>query len=129
MPVGLALPVGVSSSGGARLVDGDTNDNKIISLALGSDDNENAFNQDIGLGIDMVFALQSPATRGKIMGRLRQIFRRFEAQKRYRFLSNTVVWSENTDTGDLTLEFKYLNLESDETNTFRRTYTASEQVS
>lgn len=129
MPVGLRLPVGVSSSGGAALVDSDANDNKIISLALGSDDNENAFNQDIGLGIDMVFAISDPHVRGKVMGRLRRIFRRFEAQKRYKLLPGTVKWSQESETQDLTLEFKYLNLESDEEQTFSRTYRASEQVS
>lgn len=124
MPVGLDIPVGVNPSGGARLVDGDVNDNKIISMALGDDDNENAFQQNIGLGIDMIFAIEDPAVRAKIMGRLRAIFRSFEAQKRYRLMPATVKWSQDSETQDLILEFKYLNLESDEVNTFKRTLTS-----
>jgi len=126
MPVGLALPVGVNTSGGVKLVDSDENDNKIISLALGMDDNENAFQQGIGLGIDMVFAISDPATRGRILGRLKQIFRRFEAQKRYRLRPATLKWTEDSDTQDLVLEFKYINLESDEERTFSRTFSAEE---
>lgn len=128
MPVGLRLPVGVSSYGGVSLVSSDENDNKIISLALGSDDNENAFNQDIGLGDDMVYAISDPHVRGKIMGRLKRIFRRFEAQKRYKLLPGTAKWSEDSAEQEIILEFKYLNLESDEEKTFSRTYKTNEQV-
>lgn len=126
MPVGLALPVGVDASGGAKLVDSDENDNKIIMLALGDDSNENAFQQGIGLGIDMVFAISDPAIRGRIMGRIKQIFRRFEAQKRYRLVPSTVKWSQDSETQDLTLEFKYINLESDEPRNFSRTFSGED---
>jgi len=121
MPVGLALPVGVSSSGGARLVSSDENNNKIIALALGSDDNENAFQQDIGLGDFMVFSVEDPTVRGKIMGRMRKIFQRFQAQKRFRLLTETVEWFPDSENQDLVLQFKYHDLESDEIKTFSKT--------
>jgi len=120
MPVGFALPVRASSSGGIRLVGGDENNDKLISLALGSDENENAFQQDIGLGDFMVFDTESPAIRGKIMSRLRKIFQRFEAQKRFRLLPETVEWSSDQGNQDLILQFKYHDLESDEIKTFSR---------
>lgn len=123
MPTGLKLPVGVNSSGGVALVDGDDNDNKIIKLALGSDDNENAFQQGIGLGDSMVFDTSDQAVRGRIMGRLRQIFRRFEAQRRFRLSPASVKWSEDSATQELILEFNYTNLENDEVNTFREDIT------
>ncbi len=129
MAVGLKLPVGTSSTGGVALVDSDENDNKIISLALGSDDNENAFNQDIGLGVDMVFAISDPHIRGRIITRLRQIFKRFEAQKRFKLFPSTIKWTEDSTEQELTLEFKYLNIESDEEKTFSRTYKETRQVS
>jgi hypothetical protein len=122
MPRGLAMPVRVAPWGGAAISDSDENDNKIIMLALGSDDNENAFQQDIGMGEAMIFDVSDPTLRGRIVGKLRQIFRRFETQKRYRLMGDTVRWTENAATGDLELTFKYLNLESDEPQTFSRNF-------
>jgi hypothetical protein len=122
MPQGLAMPVRVAPWGGAAISDSDENDNKIIMLALGSDDNENAFQQDIGMGEAMIFDVSDPTLRGRIVGKLRQIFRRFETQKRYRLMGDTVRWTENPETGDLSLTFKYLNLESDEPQTFSRNF-------
>lgn len=126
MPRGFAMPVRVAPWGGLLLVEGDENDAKIISLALASDDNENAFQQDIGLGEAMVFDISDAQLRGGIMGRVRSIFRRFEAQKRYRLLSETLRWTEGD--GELTLTFKYHNLESDEIKDFSKTYTNGETV-
>jgi len=122
MPVGLAIPVTVSSTGGMRLVESDENNSKIIALALGSDENENAFQQDIGLGDFMVFALEDANIQGKILGRLRDIFKRFEAQKRFRLMTNTIEWTTDPATQELTLQFRYLDLESDEVNTYNKTF-------
>ena len=47
---GIKIPVGASKSGGAATITGDENDKQIISVALGSTDNENAFQQEISLG-------------------------------------------------------------------------------
>lgn len=121
MPRGLALPVRVAPWGGVALVEGDDNDFKIISLALGSDDSENAFQQDIGLGESMIFDVSDPQLRGRIVGKIRNIFRRFETQKRYRLLGETMRWVPGAE-GELILEFKYINLESDERQTFSRAY-------
>jgi hypothetical protein len=140
MTMGIKLPIKIAPSGGVSLVDSDDNDFKIISLALGSDDNENAFNQDIGLGIDLVYSVRSPHIRGKIIGGLRKIyirgkiigglrkiFAKFEAQKRYKLIPSTIKWIEGPEDGELTLEIKYLNLESDEIKTFSRTISANDQ--
>lgn len=124
MPRGLALPVRVAPWGGVLLIEGDDNDHKIIALALGSDDNENAFQQDIGLGESMIFDVNDPQLRGRIVAKIRAIFRRFETQKRYRLLGETMRWNPG-EAGELTLEFKYINLESDETKTFSRSYRGS----
>ncbi len=118
------MPVGVNSSGGAALDGGDSNDNKIIMISLGSDDNENAFQQGIGLGQEMSFENSDPAVRGLIIGRLRQIFRQFEALRRFRLFASSVTWGEDPETQELLLTFKYLSLETDEVNTFRRTFGA-----
>lgn len=125
MPVGLRLPVGVNSSGGFALVESDENDKKIIYLALADDDNENAFQQNIGLGSGMIFDNSDQQLRGKVQRKLLEIFRRFEAQKRYILRVNTIRWEENPDTQELTLSFFFLNIESNEDKEFRESFTAA----
>jgi len=125
MAVGLYVPVGVSPGGGALLSDGEDNDRKIIFLALGSDDNENAFQQQIGLGNEMVFGVNDPQIRGTILTRIKRLFRQFEAQKRYRLVNRTLKWREDSANQEMILEFEYLNLETDEIQTFQRTFTQS----
>lgn len=122
--IGLKIPVGVNSYGGAALTEGDDNNNKIISAALGSDENENAFQQDITLGIGMIFDLNDPILRAKILRRTYQLFDLFKDQKRFKIKKDTVKWEENGE--ELILEFKYVNLESDEDILFRRTFTAAD---
>lgn len=126
MATGLRIPVGASPSGGAALVGGDDNDTKIIKTALSSDDSENAFQQDIGMGESMVFNLNDPVLRAKIRRRLVQIFANFQTQKRFKLLKNTIEWTEDSVAQELILEFKYLNLESDEEKPLRRVFSASE---
>lgn len=126
MPTGLRVPVGANPGGGAALVDSDDNDNKIISLALGSCDNENAFQQDIGIGDNMVFDVSDTTLRAKIIRRLNGIFKDFEQQKRYRLVKDTIKWEEGD--GELSLSFKYLNLESDEPKDFNQKFTQSGSV-
>lgn len=124
MPKGLKLPLGVTSAGRAATVDSDENDQKIIRMALGSDENENAFQQDIGLGHNMVFDVSDATLRAKIVARLTRIFNLFETQKRYKLKRETLVWGENAAEGELTLSFMFINLESDEEKPFRHSFKA-----
>lgn len=124
--IGLRIPVGVSSHGGARLVSGDVNDTKIITIALGSSENENAFQQDITLDEGMVFDLNDPTVRAKILRRLYLIFENFRVKKRFKLKKETIDWEEDPKEQELTLEFTYTNLESDEDILFRRAFTASD---
>jgi hypothetical protein len=122
MPTGLAVPVGVGQDGGARLADGDGNDAKIILLALGSDDNENAFQQNIGLGEGMVFDIADPTSRSRITRRLVEIFRRFEAQQRYILRTNTIQWTQDSNNQTTYLSFLYVQVESDQEKEFRQQF-------
>ena len=126
MPKGLRIPVGVGPNGGAALVSGDSNDSKIIKVSLGSDENENAFQQDISLGLGMVFDLNDPTMRAKILRRVYKIFEEFRVQKRFRLKKETIKWSEDSATQELIIEFKYVNLESDEEVLFRRSFTSTD---
>lgn len=123
MPKGLRMPVGVSSTGGVALVDGEENDRKIIWNALGDCYSEHAFQQDIGLGGDMVFDINDAALRARILRRLVNIFAAFEVQKRYKLKRETVNWTVSSTNQELQLDFKYFNIESDEEQSFARVFT------
>ncbi|KKM81515.1 hypothetical protein LCGC14_1329070 [marine sediment metagenome] len=120
MARGLKVPMGVDITGGAAWVDGEKNDRKTIFTALGDCDSENAFQQELGLGIGMIFDPSDETVRAKILRRLKSIFRVFEEADRYRLLTETISWTEGD--GELTLEFKYRNLETDEERSFAQTF-------
>lgn len=123
MPRGLRMPVGVDGTGGAALVESEDNDTKIIYLALGSGHNENAFQQEIALGDDMIFDLADPALKARILRRVNRIFDDFVRLKRYKLVRDSVRFKEDPANQELSLEFKYINLESDEERTFSRKFT------
>lgn len=126
MATGLSIPVGVNNKGGANLSSGDENDRKIISLSLGDDDNENAFQQNIGLGVGSIFGVSDELLRSKILRRLNEVFRRFQAQKRFIIRSDTIKWiKDENQNQELTLEFRYVSIESDEEKLFRQNFDAS----
>ena len=119
---GLDIPVGVNSSGSAATLTGDEQDKKIISLALGSDENENAFQQDIGLGNLAIFKSNDQRTRTEVIRRIKVIFEFFESQHRFKLIEDSITWEEGSSNGEMVLEFYYLNIESDELTPFQRTY-------
>jgi len=119
MPKGISIPLEVSASGGALTVKSDENDKKIIRLALSDDDNENAFQQNIGLGERMIFELDTPSMRSWIVQRTKKIFVMFAAQKRFKLLDDTIMWDDQNSVGGKSMvKFRYLNLESDEEKEF-----------
>jgi len=122
MAKGLKLPVGVDSMGGAAMVEGEDDNKQVIMAALSDCDNDHAFQQDIGLGVDMIFDISDPISRARILRKVRSIFDRFEALHRFRLLTDTLRWT--TDEGELTLEFIYHDIESDEDRPFARTFTS-----
>lgn len=120
MPTGIKLPFKVNSSGGISLSSDEEQNAQIIKLKLGDGDNENAFQQNITLGIDMIFAIGDPVIQGKITGRLYNAFEDFERDKRFKLLKNTIEWVEGD--GEMTLSFRYIDLESDQPKTFTETF-------
>jgi len=116
----LKIPLGVDASGGAAMVESDDLNTQLIMTALSDCDNENAFQQELGLGPEMIFDLSDPGARAKILRRVYQIFDNFEAQHRFRLLRETIRWE--TEDGDLSLHFTYHDLESDELKPFAKTF-------
>jgi len=125
MPTGLAVPMKANKAGGIARVTGDENDTKIIRIALTDGDNDNAFQQDFTLGQSMIFDLNDATLRARITMRVIRIFERFEKQNRFKLFADTMKWTENSKEQTLELEFRYLNLESDEPKTFAHTFGAS----
>jgi len=124
MATGLAIPVGVGPGGGAAVVSGDDNDRKIIRTALLDDSNENAFQQNPGLGLTPIFDISDTVSKSRIMSRLVSIFQKFEAQKRYKLVQGSVNWA-TTALGELVLSFVYWNMESDNQRDFEMSFAKS----
>lgn len=120
MPLkGLALPVTATSAGRSAISEGDDHASKILKVALSDCDNNNAFQQDRGLrSVETVFAVSTLELRAQVRRRLLAIFRQFERDALYKLVDDSVTWSDDNDDGDLVLSFDYINLESDERETF-----------
>ena len=88
MAKGLSVPIGVDGTGGTLWVEGEPNDRKTIMTSLGDCESENAFQQDLGLGAEMVFANSTVDLRSSIMRRVKSIFLEFRRQHRYKLLNN-----------------------------------------
>jgi len=122
MPTGLKVPISVGPNGGLALVHGDEQDKKIIALALGDGDNENAYMQNITLGQNMIFDIADDSIRAQITNRIKRIFKNFQAQNRFKLLGDTMKWNYDDSDGTITLSFRYLNIESDKINEFEKNY-------
>lgn len=116
---GLSIPLEANSHGGLKLVSGDDQDDKIIRVALLDTTNNNAFAQNKGgVANGVVFGVMSDAIRATVVGRLRALFRQFQNEKRFALITDSVLWQELPDTGQLILSFRYICLESDATKDF-----------
>ena len=113
MASGISIPVRIGPTGRTVISSEDDQADKIVRLALSSGDNDNAFQQDISLGEDAVFAKKDPGFRAKTVARLIRIFGRFESEKRFKLIRNSIKW-ENGLPGESVLRLKYQNLETDQ---------------
>lgn len=123
MPTGLRLPVGVNRRGGTATLTADEQARKIVRLVLGDADSDNAFQQNIGLGSRVVFAVSSPSFRATVIERLKEIFAELERLRLYKLDTTSINWTREAE-GELTLRLTYYNLESDEPSEFAKTYKA-----
>ncbi len=63
---GLKIPIGVGPTGRTETLFGDAQSEKIIRLGLSDTDNENAFQQNIGLGLAHVFDVNRVGARTRV---------------------------------------------------------------
>jgi len=126
MASGISIPIRPSASGGMAIASGNEQDTNVLMLALASDDNDNGFQQNGGLGISMVFDIADPQARADILAQLRRVFARFERLKRFKLLENTIRWvDDKTKPGETVLACKYIALESDRVQDFSKSYYAA----
>ncbi len=124
MSRGLALPVGATNTGSSKQTEGDEQASKVILLALSDNDNDNAFQQDEGLGAAHVFQLSDAGTRAYVNNRLKEIFAKFARVRLYQLQQSSIKWAKGDEAGDKVLEFKYINLETNEVQEFKKVYRA-----
>lgn len=100
------------------MLEGDAEDSKIIRTAIKDCDSDHAYQQDLGIGSDMVFDILSPEGQSRVMRKVKRVFEAFRAEQRFKLVNGSLRVVGDTEA-ELTLEFKYINLESDEEQTFR----------
>jgi len=126
MASGISIPMRPSASGGMARASGNEQDTNILMLALASDDNENSFQQNQGLGVSMIFDIADPQARADILAQLRRVFARFERLKRFKLLEQTIRWIDDpANPGETVLACKYIALESDSLQDFDKKYYAA----
>lgn len=122
MAKGIQIPVKVNAYGGTSVVEGDSYADQVLRIGLSGHSNMNAFQQDTGLGEGMIFGLDSTSTKASVLRRLYAIFEEWEAQRLYKLMAETIKWVSDSSVGDLILEFKYINLETDQVKSFEKRF-------
>ena len=74
----------------------------------------------------LILPLHRPGLRGLLVVKIKKLFARFELQKRFKMLTDTLEWTEISDSGELKLEFRYMDLETDEEKGFSRNFRAGD---
>jgi len=120
----LKIPIGVDSTGGTKTVSSDDRKRQLISIALSSGDSLNAFQQDINLGMGMIFGKDGTDLRSSVLRRLYAIFDQFEVDKLFQLMRETIQWNSNNE-GELTLNFYYIDIETDSQQFFAKNFTVN----
>lgn len=104
-------------------IEGDAYADQVIRTGLSDHDNSNAFQQDTGLGSGMTFGMTDTSQKASILRRLYEMFAAWEEDRLFRLMRETIKWGVDSGSGELVIEFKYINLESDETISFKKKFT------
>lgn len=107
---GIALPFQTNGRGRLVLCESEEQLRKIIMLNLMNLDSDNPFQSDLGLGAEMIFALQSEQLKAELRRRINATFRRLQLQNRAR-LAKQPVFTERSETQELEVNISYINLE------------------
>ena len=115
MAIGLKMPVGVTSAGGAALLDEPDELRKLVILAISEGEDDNPFQQ---LGIDMriIFAQNDPSAVALARSSITAILNKFD--ERLALDSSVPIQFNIEENGELRVQFRYVNLDSNEPNDF-----------
>lgn len=112
---GIAVPFSSDGRGRLALVSGDEQLRKIIICGLMDCENENPFNQDIGLGSQMIFAQNIDSLQADLRRRINALFRRLQLADRAR-LASPVKFTVNSAEQELECDVHYLNIEENKSS-------------
>jgi hypothetical protein len=111
MATGLALPVG-AQQGRASLASGEDQLQKILLTALADCDNENPYQQGLGIDTSVVFDINDYETQAYIRRHISEVFSRFEAEGRARLQSGSPNFAIDSETQELVATINYVNLKT-----------------
>ena len=114
MPVGLRMPVGVDESGGAAIAQPAEQSHKILRTALSPCYSWHAFQQDLGLGENEIFDVNSPLIIPRLRRRVKRILNAFRADDRYKLVPGSLTVAESAEgSGEIAISFRYIDIEAD----------------
>ena len=121
MATGIALPF-KGISGAVATVSGSAQLQKLIIVRLSDCDSANPF-QDLGIGADVIFGIDSEESRNVLRLRILEVFKHFEQAGRAKLMGGYPVFAFNSSTQELQADIKYINLEIAQPEEFHLAYT------
>lgn len=117
---GISLPFRANKNGEVALSSGIQNDEEEIILAIISDENNNAFLQNQGIGSDQIFRANGSQIESTLTARLIAVFDSFERQNRFILHRDSV---QVLKTGImLEVRFRYFNIENSEEREYSKQF-------
>ena len=121
MATGLKIPVGVDKSGGAAI---ETNSQeqlkKLVILALSEGGDDNPFH-DLGLAPNLIFQIKDSAFRAQAQREIERVLAQFP--ERVSMIPNEPITFEEDVEGEVSVNFKYIELEKNTVEEFSTTFT------
>jgi len=122
MPTGLAIPVGVNKSGGARIEANESKQlRKILILALSEGGDSNPFQQ-LGLIPGLIFSIDNSAFRGRAERTLKAILAKFSDRVELA-PDEQIKFEKGTVEGEIIMSFKYVDKLINKVEEFRLKFT------
>ena len=119
---GMAVPVGVNKSGGAKLNPKTNHFNQTLALAFAEGGDKDPF-QNLGISSDVIFQINDINAQAKIKRRIEQIANKFQGQISLD-PEMPVVFKHNKE-GELEMTVKYIDLATDEEEEFTNVFSSA----
>ena len=123
--VGIAIPFQANGRGGLLLLTGGEQMRKIIFTRLSDCESSNPYQQDIGIGADMIFAINDESLQAELRRRIDLNFSELRAQGRARLLKPPL-FKRKSETQELEVLVQYLDMETNKPEEVKMIFSASE---